>query len=138
MLDKNQTKSGSITNKIRSLPCKLLLLIPWAFLGAGAGVLIYQVHLWQKTKSWLPIRASVLIKRILPPEFFQQLSTADPLGLKQSASAALNASLAAFLFTCGVLLLMLAVLVLTSIDNRAAREKINEQKKHHIPIEYAT
>ncbi len=138
MLTKKTTKSASIAGKIRSLLCKLLLLIPWAFLGAGAGVLIYQVHLWQKTKAWLPIRASVLIKRILPPEFFQQLSADDRLGLKQSISTALNSSLAAFLFTCGVLLLMLAVLVLTSIDNRAAGKKINEQKKHHIPIEYAT
>lgn len=121
--------------KTCSLFCKMFGTVPWALLGSGAGVLIYQIYLWQQTKSWSPMRASVLLKRIVPAGLLHGLAD-DPLGLKQSVFAVLNSSLAGFLLTCSVLLFAIFILVVTWLDSFWHHSAKNEAENPHLPLGY--
>ncbi len=122
--------------KACSVFCKLFGTVPWLLLGSGAGVLIYQIYLWQQTKSWLPLRASVILRRILPVELLQRLGADDALGLKQSVFAVLNSSLAGFLLTCSVLLFAIFILVVTWLDSFPHHSAKNEAENPHLPLGY--
>lgn len=137
MSDKKQN-AASFGYKVCSALCKLFATIPWALLGSGAGVLIYQIYLWQQKKSWPPIHASVLLNRILPPGLLHRLGTDDPLGLRQSALAVLNSSLAGFLFTCSVLLFAVFILVVTWLDSSLHRSAKNKAEIPHLPVGYTS
>ena len=89
-------------------PSRYLLLPVHSFFIAGvltAGFQVYSVARWGK---WQSIYADVVLRRVLPAEFFRWLlNTSSFAGLKNVLSWIATMPLFAFLIACGIVYLIL-------------------------------